>query len=154
MKTKRRDEHNFLHREKHFKGKEKMLTHTFRLTLSSESAFSLSGGVSTGDTNKYRQTGKGVRQKKKKKRHMTRNSADKRVWRRWERFTAGSCLSAANRRKTEAKVTDCEMVAVQTDSFSLGTEAAELNLRRQAHVHLFHPFCTCCIFAIGNDELI
>lgn len=40
----------FLHQEKWLNDKEETLTQTLRLTLSSESAFSLSGGVSTGDT--------------------------------------------------------------------------------------------------------
>lgn len=69
LKTKRRGRHHFLHQEKHFKGKEKMLTQTFRLTLSSESAFSLSGGVSTGDTNKYRHE-KGIGKKRKNKKRQ------------------------------------------------------------------------------------
>lgn len=45
-----------------------MLTQTFRLTLSSESAFSLSGGVSTGDTSDTdTKRGKKNRKNKKKK---------------------------------------------------------------------------------------
>lgn len=65
---------------------------------------------------------KGVRQKRKLKRrhYVKRNSADKRVWQTQERYTVGSCLSAANIRKTETKVTDCKMVPVQTDYFSWG----------------------------------
>lgn len=67
LKRKRRGEQNFFHQEKHFKDEKEMLTQTLRLTLSSESAFSLSGGVSTGDTNKYTQR-QGKRSKAKKKR--------------------------------------------------------------------------------------